>query len=667
MSVIKSLSIGIQTNLSPLRKGLTNASTQVREWSSSIPKIAGGVAVGIGLAKTIGAGLSTIQSTIGSSLNIAINDEQLTQSFNTLIGDAGRAKATLEGLKKFGAETPFQFAEELAPAAKAMLGFGFTAEQIVPSLRQIGDISSGLGQPIQEMATIVGKIKTTDVLQGDDLLQLAERGVPIFSELGKIFDTNAEGVKELGSQGAIKFEHLQQVLNNLTGEGGQFFNMMQSQASTLGGLVSTMQDGFTALLGEVGKGIINAFDLKGLATKAIGGLEAMIPVVQSVAGWFAQFQPIIAGAVSGIESLVTKVVTTLAPPFVALAGQVAIAFGQLTSSVGGTLSTLADAGLSIAQSLIAYWSFMVPVVKQVFQTVGAIIGSFVQALGGLFSAIGGLFGGFGSSFNSIRELIVTALATIEFGFLNWRRVIELATVAGMAKVVSFANQLHYTFTTFMPEAITWFAKTSWTVITTAFANWETFLTNLFTNIAKIVTSLPDLIRGNMDFSDVWTPLETGFKEAIVDLPNISERVKGDLEKSLELQTAQLSAEVGGDLSAFVGTRLSELDALSKPATAATDFTIPKIESPTIETPAIEVPSTNVSLPEPKEQKFAALAEVGTNDARETLLRSFGGTQTNDVQTETKDIVKEQLEVQKRQLKALERQERTTTENVVAIA
>jgi len=65
-----------------------------------------------------------------------------------MLGDAQRAEVFLSQLADFARDTPFEF-PELLEASKRMLAYGFAAEEILPTLRAVGDASAGLGAGAQ--------------------------------------------------------------------------------------------------------------------------------------------------------------------------------------------------------------------------------------------------------------------------------------------------------------------------------------------------------------------------------------------------------------------------------------------------------------------------------------------------------------------------------------
>lgn len=199
---------------------------------------------GIGLA-----GATTAAVTFGVKSAAAF--EQTNVAFKTMLKSGDKAKDLLSQISKFGAETPFEF-PELTDASKKLLAFGVSAEEIVPTLRRIGDVSSGIGAPIGEIAELYGKAKVQGRLFAEDINQLTGRGIPIIQELAKQFHTTDDNVKDLVKSGSVNFKHLQAAFVSMTSEGGQFMGLMAAQSDTLSGKFSNLKDTVTRLATELG-------------------------------------------------------------------------------------------------------------------------------------------------------------------------------------------------------------------------------------------------------------------------------------------------------------------------------------------------------------------------------------------------------------------------------
>lgn len=267
---IGTLAVMVSANSSGFTAGFASMSNTLGGFISQVGKL-GAV---VGITSGIGEG---IKSMFGGAAEMESN----AVAFETLLGSADRAKKLMGELATFGAETPFQL-PELTKAGKSLAAFGMEADQIVPKLRRIGDISSLLNQPIGEMATLYGKAKVAGVLMSEDINQFTERGVPLIQALAKQFGVAEVQVKKLASEGKISFGDMDKALTAMTSTGGRFAGGMEKQSKTLGGMWSTLTDNIGMTLTKVGEGLVKTFSGK----EAIGGLiEFTASIQESVASW----------------------------------------------------------------------------------------------------------------------------------------------------------------------------------------------------------------------------------------------------------------------------------------------------------------------------------------------------------------------------------------------
>jgi tape measure domain-containing protein len=221
----------------------------------------------LGLATRLGLAFSFGQ-VVGSVINLGAEMEQTRISFETMLGSADKANKVINDLNQFSNKTPFKNKEVLT-AGRNLLAFGIAQEKVLPTMRAIGDVSSGLKIPFNELSEIYGKIKVQNTVFSEDLNQLAGRGIPIFDELAKVMGVAPENIKKLASQGKITFPFIEQAFNNMSGEGGKFFNLMEKQSQSFGGKWSTflgkLQLGATKL-GEKALPYLSKFVDWGIAT-----------------------------------------------------------------------------------------------------------------------------------------------------------------------------------------------------------------------------------------------------------------------------------------------------------------------------------------------------------------------------------------------------------------
>jgi len=278
--------------------GVNGQLKQIRDTSKGIntqPGGSGGLLGSLGAIGRFSAPLlavGTAFEVLKKSIGGAAQLEQLTISFETFLGSADKAKKVIADLKAFEVRTPFS-ADQVNNAGRALLAFGFSSEQLIPILNQVGDIAAGTGKDFNELALIYGKASASGKIQGDELNQLAEAGIPIYTELAKVLGVNTEEIRKLGEQGKIDFADLQQVFTNLTATGSRFGGLMERQSQSLNGLLSTLQSAFQGLLTDLGRSL--APTVKLIVSALLPALDnlrtylqAVLPVVGKVVAFFIQ-------------------------------------------------------------------------------------------------------------------------------------------------------------------------------------------------------------------------------------------------------------------------------------------------------------------------------------------------------------------------------------------
>lgn len=682
----------LDVDTSKLKNSLSKSKGMVSSWAGGVAKIAAGV----GVASLISKGISGIGSAFSSAFTIAIETEQTEISFTTLLGSADKAKAVLSDLRDFGASTPFEF-PELATAGKQLIAFGFSTDELLPQMRQLGDVAAGLGIPYSELAELYGKMKVGQKIMAEDLNQLQGRGIDAINGLSKVLGVLPTDIKKMASEGKIEFEHVQQMFANLTNEGKSLVNKFPDLQKLLGnidGSVNMSGPDMPSIAAPSVAGSIStdSSPIKDLNAELLKLESSGVPVFETLSGSLKlpveQIKEMSAqGKITG-----QQLATAFNQPLGA-AGQFAGMMDAQSKSVGGLLSTLRDnisltLG-SMGEKLIAAFDIKERIAGMIvgIQTVGPSIDGIIakivsfkpiiegvinvgvamwswlsESIGSSMAMVSASLGLGGGSMQSFLEQMVTSLAIIEFMFNNWSTVLDLGVTTAMHGFVKFGNYLTHLFTVALPTVFMWWVNEGFGMMKRATMNYYRLFWNLGKNIVSIFSNLWGLIRGSVKLEDIMTPLTEGMQQVVQTLPKIPERVEGDLEKALKDDAARIRGSLTNDMTKHIQTRL---DVAFPKKEEEKDKEAKKISGPAL--PPIEAPKVDLANNE-NAPKFAKLAEVGSNDARETLLRHFS--QGFKPEQDAKDIAKEQLEIQKQQLAETKRQRqenRNETENVFSIA
>lgn len=212
--------------------------------------------------------------------DLGVAQEQTNITFTTFLGSAEKAKKLIGDLTKFSIITPFT-PDQVNKAAKTLLAFNVEAQDIIPTLKFLGDVSSGTGKDLSEMAVIFGQIRSTGRLMGQDLLQLINAG---FNPLQQISKTTGKSVGELKKEmekGLITFDMVEQAFKDATSEGGLFFNLMEKQSESVGGKLSTIEGNIE----EIGKKLFEAN--QGGLSDFVGGIASLTSHVDELSEAFS--------------------------------------------------------------------------------------------------------------------------------------------------------------------------------------------------------------------------------------------------------------------------------------------------------------------------------------------------------------------------------------------
>jgi tape measure domain-containing protein len=132
-----------------------------------------------------------------------------------MLGSAEQAKSMMAQITQFAAETNFE-TPELADASKSLVAFGVAQQQVIPTMRMLGDISAGLNQPIGELAQLFGKAKVQGRLFAEDINQFQGRGIPLVQQLAKNFGVAEGEIRGMVAEGKVGFPQLVAALAEMT-------------------------------------------------------------------------------------------------------------------------------------------------------------------------------------------------------------------------------------------------------------------------------------------------------------------------------------------------------------------------------------------------------------------------------------------------------------------
>lgn len=178
--------------------------------------------------------------------------QQIEIALETILGSEREAATLMNQLRETAAKTPFDM-KGIANGAKQLLAYGEDAATVNETLIKLGNIASGLSQPLGDLVYLYGTTMTQGRLYTQDFNQFVGRGIPMIKELAEYFGVAESEVRGLVEAGKVGFPEVQAVISSLTEEGGMFFNLMEKQSTSVIGKISNLGDAWDAALDKMGE------------------------------------------------------------------------------------------------------------------------------------------------------------------------------------------------------------------------------------------------------------------------------------------------------------------------------------------------------------------------------------------------------------------------------
>lgn len=237
------------------------------------------------------AGVAAISS-------IGAQAEQTSVAFKTLVGNETAAAKMLGDIYNFAAKTPFE-PLDLENNAKMMLGFGVSAQKVVPYLKQLGDIAMGDKEKLGGLSLVFGQVASAGKMQGQDLMQFINAGFNPLKELQKMTGKTYAELQDMMSKGQIGFDAVAAAIAHATSEGGAFNGMSDKLSQTVRGKFSTMMGNIrqeaSSMFDSIKPVVLGLMDIVGALVPPISSaLQFLLSIVGGVIGFFMKWKTEIA-------------------------------------------------------------------------------------------------------------------------------------------------------------------------------------------------------------------------------------------------------------------------------------------------------------------------------------------------------------------------------------
>lgn len=203
-------------------------------------------------------GVQAIRGFVNKMVQVRGEFEQINKAMQVIIGNKEQANRIWDQTVALAVKSPFSV-QELVRSTRQLAAYRIETEKLYETNKMLADISAGLGVDMNRLILAFGQVKAASFLRGTELRQFTEAGVPMLEELAKHFTelygrvVTVDQAFEMISKRQVSFKDVEQVLKNMTSEGGVFFNMQEQMADTVRGKISNLKDQISLMFNEIGQ------------------------------------------------------------------------------------------------------------------------------------------------------------------------------------------------------------------------------------------------------------------------------------------------------------------------------------------------------------------------------------------------------------------------------
>lgn len=270
-----------------------------------------------------------------STVQFSADMEQAQIGFETMTGSVEKASEHLKELQEFARRTPFDV-EGMVRASQQMQALGFRSEEVIPLLNDVGNALSAAGrlnelpQAVKALADIQAKGK----LAGQEIIQLANAGIPAREILAKELGVSTQKVVELGEQGKISADVFISAFQKFSRE--KFGDSMERQSNTFSGAIANIEDTLQIASAEAFKPLYQ--EISKVSVELANEIDRQEGDLEAIGDTIAQY--IGRGMGQALSALGKSIATNFVDSF---KQQVAIDMGKIdVNSIGGFFANLEE-------------------------------------------------------------------------------------------------------------------------------------------------------------------------------------------------------------------------------------------------------------------------------------------------------------------------------------
>lgn len=230
--------------------------------------------------------------------------KKVSEEFDRFTWSAEVTKDLLSELSAFSSENWLDLTN-VRDTASSLLQLGLNAEEIIPTMQQLGDISAWTWSSLEDLTWIFSEIQKEWNLTKDTFNDLVEAWVPIWDQLAEDLWLTVDQVKDLASEWKITDEQVSAAFQHMTEEWGNFFGAMEQNVNTFEWRWNTLKTSLISMWENIASGVMPAFEW--LMEDAQNTTDALMETWQTGESWMLMIQRAIFVVVSAFRWLVKAI------------------------------------------------------------------------------------------------------------------------------------------------------------------------------------------------------------------------------------------------------------------------------------------------------------------------------------------------------------------------
>lgn len=185
---------------------------------------------------------------VAEMINVGAQFETLGAQLETLYGNSRDAQAGLDWIKDFTKDTPFDLAQVtegfIKLKAMGMAPMDGTFQAIADQAAALG----ASGETLQGIVLALGQAWAKQKLQGEEAMQLLERGVPVWDLLAKAMGKTTAELMKMSEQGKLGRDVIRQLVDEM---GRMNAGAAERAMQTFNGQISNLRDNWAGFLATI--------------------------------------------------------------------------------------------------------------------------------------------------------------------------------------------------------------------------------------------------------------------------------------------------------------------------------------------------------------------------------------------------------------------------------